>query len=142
MKSCGERGFARRADGFRAALLAAVGDIVGDRVVEQESVLRHQADLVAETGQVEIADVAAIDLHGARGGVVEARHQVGERGLAAAARPDQGDHLAGFDLQIRACEAETVGRAGIVERRRCRRRCGSAKPREPGAPGASTTISS
>src|SRR5207244_8630369 len=84
-------------------------------IVEEKWVLRHQADVVAKTGQVEAPHVAAVDPDAARGGIVEARHQVGDGGLPAAARPDEGDDFAGFDLQVQALEAESAGRAGIMK---------------------------
>src|ERR1039458_57547 len=42
-------------------------------------------------------------------------HGFGEGRLAAAARPHQGNHFAGFDFQVQALEAEAAGRSGIVE---------------------------
>ena len=34
------------------------------------------------------------------GGIVKAQEKVGQGGFARAGPPDQGDHLAGFDLQL------------------------------------------
>src|SRR5437667_4106682 len=89
---------------------APVGDVRGDRVVEQHDILAHQRDVRAQAAELERRDVDAVeqDLSGIRS--VEARQQVGERGLARAEGPDQGNDLARFDrkrnpIQSRACAA-------------------------------------
>ena len=41
---------------------AAIGDIGGDRVIEQRRILRHERDLVAQRGKRHIANVLAVDL--------------------------------------------------------------------------------
>ena len=80
----------------------AVADVVGHGIVEQESILRHDADLGAQRGQLQIAHVLAVDADGARGHIVEARHQVRQRGFARAARAHQRHHLAGLHFQVDA----------------------------------------
>ena len=117
----------------------AVGDVRGDRVVEQQHVLRHQRDLRAQARERQRRDVVAVDEQAARRRLVEARDQVDERRLAAARRADQRDGLAGRDrerdvgerlalgarvAQRHALEAQLAARA--LERRRCRR---PARPR-------------
>ena len=89
---------------------APVGDVRGDRVVEQHDILAHQRDVRAQAAELEGCDVHAVeqDLSGIRS--VEARQQVGERGLARAGGPDQGNGLARFDrkrnpIQSRASAA-------------------------------------
>src|ERR1017187_1024024 len=111
----GEGGLGGGADGFLLHAIAAVGDIVGHGVIEQKSILRHQADLAAQARQAEGTHVAAVDLDAARGKVVETRHQVGDGGLAATAWPHQGHHLTGLHFEIQALETEALGRSGIVE---------------------------
>src|ERR1039457_6976188 len=111
----GESGLSGGADGSFRYALAAVGDVVGHGVIEQKGVLRTQADLAAQAGQAEGAHVAAADLDAARGEVIETRHQVGDGGLAPAARSHQGHHFTGFDFQIQALETEAFGRSRIVE---------------------------
>ena len=39
----------------------AVGDVVGDRVLEQDRLLDHHADLAAEAAELDVADVVAVD---------------------------------------------------------------------------------
>src|ERR1017187_8442402 len=111
----GQRGFGGGADAVGRYAVTAVGDVVRHRVIKQESVLRHQADLASQAGQAEAPHIAAVDPDAARGGVVEARHQVGDGGLPAAARSHQRHHLAGFDFQVQVLETEAFGRSGIVE---------------------------
>src|ERR1041384_3659486 len=43
------------------------------------------------------------------------RQQVGEAGLAAAARPDQRDHFAGLHLEMDVLKLEAIGRSGVAE---------------------------
>ena len=115
MKSCASAVSAARADRSRRHPLPAVGDIVGHRIVEQKSVLRHQADLIAQTCQAETRARPPVDPDAPRRGVVEARHQVGDRGLPPAARTHQRHHFAGLHFQVQALETEAIWRAGIVE---------------------------
>ena len=62
--------------------------------MEEVRLLRHEADDVAERRQLDVAHVDAADPHRARVDVVEARDEVGRRGLAAPRRPDQRHELA------------------------------------------------
>ena len=75
----------------------AVGDVLGDRAVEQERLLQHDADVAAILFDRERADVGAIDENRAVGDVVEAADEIHERALAGAAGADEADHFARFD---------------------------------------------
>ncbi len=77
----------------------AVGDVVGDGVVEQHGVLRHDADRLAQAVLRELAQVLAVDGDRAAGDVVEAVQQPRQRALARAAGADDGHRLAGGDLE-------------------------------------------
>ncbi len=94
-------------------LLGGVGDAVrdvgADGVGEQEAVLGDQPDRRAQGRLGQLADVAATDEDGPVGHVVEAGHQKGERGLAAAGRADDGDGLAGFDGEREPVEDGAFG---------------------------------
>ena len=74
----------------------AVGDVLGDRAVEQERLLQHDADVAAVFFHGKGADVDAVDQDRAFGHVVEAADQVDQRGLArpAAARPGRSSRPA------------------------------------------------
>ena len=63
---------------------AAVGDVVFDRVVEQDRVLRHDADRLAHAGLRHLADVLAGDTDRAVLHVIEAIEQPRQRRLARA----------------------------------------------------------
>ena len=111
-----------------------VSDIVGHRGIEQEGFLLHQADMPAQGGEGDIADVLAVEGHPPAGDVVEARDEIGDRRLARArwpddpqgpARPDLeadvGEHrLAGDEGEIHALEAQhprqTTTRSGRARR--------------------------
>src|SRR6185312_6998227 len=62
--------------------ISAVGDVVADRPGEEEGLLRHVAELVAVGGQVEVAEIGAVDADGATVGVVEAGQQLHQGRLA------------------------------------------------------------
>ncbi len=77
------------------------------RAGEQERLLRHDAEPVPEGGQVVVAHVDAVHEHGAAGDVVEAREQFDQCGLPGAGLADEGDGLAGRQLERDA--ADRVG---------------------------------
>ena len=92
---------------------AAVGDVFGDRAVEQERFLEHDADVAAIFFDGERADIVAIDEDRAGGDVVEAANQIHERALASAAGADEADHLAGLD---READIANDGACAVFER--------------------------
>ena len=89
----------------------AVGDVRGDRVVEQHDLLRDERDLPAQVGQPDLGQVAAVEQHPAAGRRVEPGNQVDERRLAAARRPDQRHRFAGRDIEVDAVERRRARRA-------------------------------
>ncbi len=95
-----------RAPGFRAA----VGDVLPDRRAEQERVLQHEADLVAQRLDGEAPDVRAVDLDRPGDRVVEARDQVDDRRLAATRLADEGRDLSGLDREAEVLEHELIRR--------------------------------
>ena len=93
-----------------------VAQIVEDRGVQQERILRDDGDLLAQRLDLQVAHVDAIDQHGAAGRIVQPHHQRRQRRLARAGRPDQSDRRARRHVQIDARQHL----AGVVvgERRR------------------------
>ena len=87
----------------------AVGDVGGDRVVEQHDLLADERDLPAQIGEADRREILTVEQHAARARRVEARNQVDERGLAAARRPDERDRFARRDVEV-----------DVFERRRAR----------------------
>ena len=68
-------------------------DVVRHGVVEQDAVLGNNAHERTQVGDAQIADVMTIDEQGAAGDIEEARQQIGERGLSAAAGAYQRNAL-------------------------------------------------
>ena len=76
-----------------ARLRAAVADVVGDGVVEEDGVLRDHADRGAERGLRHVADVLPVDGDAAAGHVVEAEEEPRDGRLAGAGGTDDRDRL-------------------------------------------------
>ena len=85
----------------------AVGDVVADRVVEEDDVLRHQAERAA---QAELAsrrgDSGRRSARAPDAGIVEAEEQLQHRGLAGAGGADDGGGLAGGRGEADAFQAD------------------------------------
>ena len=79
---------------------AAEGDVFADGSGEEGRLLEDDADLAAQGLQGGAADVDAVDQDAAGGRVVEAREQVDDGGFAGAGGAEQGDHLAGLDVEV------------------------------------------
>ena len=119
-------------DLLAAGLRPAVADVIEDRVVEQDGVLRDDADGRTQAVLGHLADVLTVDLDIAGIQVVEAEQQPADGGFAGAGMTDDGDrpsgrHVEGDALQDRppliVTEADILeGDAGPgnVERRRVR----------------------
>ena len=109
----------RGLDRLRRRVRRPVGDVGGDRVVEEHGLLRHDADLRAQRRQRHVADVHAVDENRPARDVVEPRQQVDQRRLAGAAAADDGDHLAGLDVERHAAQdarlAVLVAEADVAE---------------------------
>lgn len=72
----------------------------------RDAFLRHHADLLAERVERDAAHIVPVDQDPPADGVIEPRgHQVNQRRLPGAARPDQGDELARLH-----CEADIFQR--------------------------------
>ncbi len=69
--------------------------VVAYRVVEEVTVLGDHAESLAHRLGAQVADVDAADADGALVGVVQARQQLRDGGLAGAGGADEGDGLAG-----------------------------------------------
>lgn len=96
----------------------AVGDVVAHRVVEEERVLEHHADLAAQRTLLQRPQVHAVHADRARRRVVEPLQQRHHRALPRAARADQCDHLARADVQVDRLQHRLpllIGEADAVE---------------------------
>ena len=102
-----------------------VGDVPRDGVGEEEAVVGDEGDLVAQRGEVDLADVGAVDQHAALARVVQPRQQPDQAGLARGGRPDQGDGPPGLHLEV---DPGQRGLAPVVAQ-------GHALHRDPAAAG-------
>ncbi len=115
-----------------AGLGPAVADVVGDGVVEQQRVLRHDAHAPAQAADPHLPEVLAVDQHPSAVGIVEAQQQPRQRGLAGAAAADHGQRAAGRDAQIDVPEdlpAGFIAEGHVVEHHLPRARGQRRQPR-------------
>ncbi|ESS36533.1 hypothetical protein P355_2306 [Burkholderia cenocepacia KC-01] len=91
---------ARRRDHLAAGRVAlAVRDVVRERVVEQDGVLRDDAERVAQAALGDEPQVLTVDPDRARIGLVQPEQQPRERRLARPAAADHRDRLPGLDAE-------------------------------------------
>ena len=81
-----------------AGLRTGEAQILADGGVEEVGLLRDQAHRGGQRGERGVAYVDPVDAHAAALGLVQARDEVGERGLARAGLADQRGGRAGGDL--------------------------------------------
>ena len=89
------RALAGRAHLLLGRIGLADAQVLGDRAIEQQHLLEHDADVAAQARQREPANVHAVDLHHARLRIEDAVQQRERRRFAGAGRADQRDGLAG-----------------------------------------------
>src|SRR5215470_7465100 len=77
----------------------AIGDVVAHRSPEENGVLQHEADMLAHSVKLIVADIHAVDLYASSVRIIEPRDQTYDRGLAAARGANDTDHLAGLDSE-------------------------------------------
>ena len=87
----------------------AVGDVGRHGVVEEHRLLRDHAQVRAQRRERQLADVAPVEQHAARRGVVEPRQQVRHGGLAGAAPAHERQRLADGDLERHAVQRRLLG---------------------------------
>src|SRR5438876_710955 len=91
----------------------AVGDVLADRSVEEERLLRNDAEQSSVGRLPEHAQILPVDRDGPLHRVIEPKEEIGERRLARPARPDQRDDLPLPDLEARPAQDRF---AAVVER--------------------------
>ncbi len=94
---------------FRARALAAIGDVVADRVVEQHGILRDDADRGAQARLRHLCNILPVHGHAPAGQVVETVEDARERRLARPRRPDHRHRLSRCDDQVDALQYVAVG---------------------------------
>ena len=84
----------------------ADAQVLGDRAVEQQHFLEHDADIATQRRQLEAADVHAVDLDRARLRIEHAMQQRQRGRFAAAGRADQRDTVSpGSAVKLRSTTA-------------------------------------
>src|SRR5690606_14224629 len=97
---------------------AAEGDVGGDGVAEEETLLKNHAHVAAQGLYVELAQVVAIESDATGGGIVETRNEAEQRAFAGAGFADDGDAFAGLHVQGNVAQhgaALDVVEAHVVE---------------------------
>ncbi len=106
---------------------AAVHDVVAYGSSEEKRLLQDEADASRPLSGRIRSDVAAVELHATRHGIVEPRHQRCGRGLAAARRPDERIGAPALQRERHRVEhrrAARIGERHLVERQHVRRGIG------------------
>src|ERR671922_283411 len=94
-----------------------VDQVATDGVVEQVGLLRDDPDRVADRLERRPPDVETVDLDRPFLDVVQARDEIGHRGLAGAGRTDEGGELPRADLQVHVLEGPLPWDRRVVARR-------------------------
>ena len=92
----------------------AVGDVLGDRAVEEKDVLLDDSQEATVALDLNLTEIHAVERDRAGGWVVESGDQVAERRLARSAPADQGDGFARLDFEVDVAE-DLAGRSRIDE---------------------------
>src|SRR5579872_982008 len=84
-------------------------DVVLHRAVEQEVLLQHDAEALAQMAQIDLAQLRPVDLH--RAGIisVDSHQQARDRRLARTRTADQPEHGAGRDGEADLLERRSLG---------------------------------
>ena len=94
----------------------AEGDVGADRVVDQEDLLRHVADVVLPGAAVRRGDRRAVDPDLARLRLEQPEHEVDRGGLAGAGAADEADGGVGRDGQAEPAQRRPLGVGiGVVD---------------------------
>ena len=108
----------RRLDLFLGRARPAVRDVLGHGPGEEDRLLRHQPDLLAERGDLHPPEIGSVDQDLPVRRVVEPGNQVDETALARAAGADDGDVLPRAHVQGDVAErppARVVGMGHVPE---------------------------
>ena len=92
-------GVAHRVHQLELRRVGSVTDIVADRAVEEQRLLRDHRDKGAVAAQIQLVHIASVQQQPARRRPDEADHQMGDRGFPRPRRPHQRDGFAGGHMQ-------------------------------------------
>ena len=102
MKSCAAAAFGGVDDLLLARPFRAVGDVGGDRVVEEHRVLRQQRRSRAHAGDRRLPEILPVDQDAAARGIEEAQDEVEHGALPGAARPDERELASGGSSRLKS----------------------------------------
>lgn len=87
-------------DVLLAGVRTAIGNVVGNRIVEEHRILRHDADRAAQGRLRDITNILTIDQDGALVDIIKTKQQPRERGFAGAAVTHDGSCSTGGNGEI------------------------------------------
>ena len=96
-------------------LVVPVADVLRDGGVEEDGLLRHDAEVGPDEGQVQVADVVGVHRQLALVQVVEPLDHLNHGGLAAPGLPHQRHLLPAADGEVQLPEDAGVGAGGVGE---------------------------
>ena len=85
-----------------------VRDVLRDAGRKQDRFLQHDGKLAAQVGELVVAQIHAVEPNAAGCGVVEAREQADQRGLAGARRPDHAEAGSRLDRERDVAQDRSV----------------------------------
>src|SRR5262249_44874331 len=74
-------------------------DIVPNGAVEQNAVLKNDADLAAQPSYIDLGQIDPIDQHSSALGYIEALHELRERALARPGEAHNSNHLPSWQVK-------------------------------------------
>src|SRR5207248_1608359 len=85
-----------------------ISDVLAYRSTEQHRLLQNETDLSAKRSLAVVPDVDPVDHDAPCVGVIEARDEPHDGGLATAGRADDAYHLAGCDAEVHVAKDEVL----------------------------------
>ena len=107
-------GAADRIHQFEFIRIDSVTDVLPDRTVEQQRLLRHHGNERAVTAKIEIVHIAPVEQQPPGRRPDETDHQMRNRRFSGAGRPDECNRFSGLDMQIDVFKRVRLT-AGILE---------------------------
>ena len=93
------RRFCRRDDFFFGRTFLAVGNVVKDRTAEQPGFLQYHRICRTQAVARDLTNVVSVHGNRSRLRVIEAHQKIDDGRFSRPGRTDDGDHLAGCDIE-------------------------------------------
>ncbi len=84
-------------ESFLGDFVVAEADVLSQRAGEEERILQDHGEVLAQSRQILLAEIDAVDENLAGGDIVEAHHEAGEGGFSRTGVADDGYGLAGLN---------------------------------------------